>query len=58
MIVMMSVANNGNNHLCVRRLNLSDIERIAPLEEGCLPHHLVETQKQVGCLWLSVQLAC
>uniref|UniRef100_A0A8D0A872 Solute carrier family 25 member 12 n=1 Tax=Sander lucioperca TaxID=283035 RepID=A0A8D0A872_SANLU len=28
------------------RLNLSDIERIAPLEEGCLPHHLAETQKQ------------
>lgn len=31
-----------------RRLNLSDIDRIAPLEEGCLPHHLAETQKQVG----------
>uniref|UniRef100_A0AAQ4PR61 EF-hand domain-containing protein n=1 Tax=Gasterosteus aculeatus aculeatus TaxID=481459 RepID=A0AAQ4PR61_GASAC len=28
------------------RLNLSDIERIAPLEEGCLPYHLAETQKQ------------
>uniref|UniRef100_A0A8D2ZTA4 EF-hand domain-containing protein n=1 Tax=Scophthalmus maximus TaxID=52904 RepID=A0A8D2ZTA4_SCOMX len=28
------------------RLNLADIERIAPLEEGCLPHHLVESQKQ------------
>ncbi|XP_020512869.1 electrogenic aspartate/glutamate antiporter SLC25A12, mitochondrial [Labrus bergylta] len=28
------------------RLNLIDIERIAPLEEGCLPHHLVESQKQ------------
>uniref|UniRef100_A0AAQ6ANS2 EF-hand domain-containing protein n=1 Tax=Amphiprion ocellaris TaxID=80972 RepID=A0AAQ6ANS2_AMPOC len=28
------------------RLNLADIERIAPLEEGCLPYHLVETQKQ------------
>ncbi|KAF3858435.1 hypothetical protein F7725_011636 [Dissostichus mawsoni] len=28
------------------RLNLADIERIAPLEEGCLPYHLAETQKQ------------
>uniref|UniRef100_A0A8C7ZUY8 Solute carrier family 25 member 12 n=1 Tax=Oryzias sinensis TaxID=183150 RepID=A0A8C7ZUY8_9TELE len=28
------------------RLNLLDIERVAPLEEGCLPHHLVESQKQ------------
>lgn len=37
-------------YLCIRRLNLIDIERIAPLEEGCLPHHLAETQKQVGCL--------
>uniref|UniRef100_A0A8C5CYT5 EF-hand domain-containing protein n=1 Tax=Gadus morhua TaxID=8049 RepID=A0A8C5CYT5_GADMO len=29
-----------------RRLNLADIERIAPLEEGSLPYHLVEAQKQ------------
>ncbi|TNM97825.1 hypothetical protein fugu_014071 [Takifugu bimaculatus] len=28
------------------RLNLADIERIAPLEEGCLPYHLAELQKQ------------
>ncbi|MEQ2220428.1 hypothetical protein ILYODFUR_005339 [Ilyodon furcidens] len=28
------------------RLNLADIERIAPLEEGSLPYNLVETQKQ------------
>lgn len=28
------------------RLNFTDIERIAPLEEGCLPYHLAETQKQ------------
>lgn len=34
--------------LCVRRLNLTDIERIAPLEEGCLPYHLAELQKQVA----------
>lgn len=34
--------------LCVRRLNLADIERIAPLEEGCLPYHLAELQKQVA----------
>lgn len=38
--------------MCNRRLNLADIERIAPLEEGCLPHHLVETQKQVRSLYL------
>ncbi|KAG7263729.1 hypothetical protein CRUP_016226 [Coryphaenoides rupestris] len=30
------------------RLNLADIERIAPLEEGSLPYHLVEAQKQCG----------
>uniref|UniRef100_A0A665VUK3 Calcium-binding mitochondrial carrier protein Aralar1-like n=1 Tax=Echeneis naucrates TaxID=173247 RepID=A0A665VUK3_ECHNA len=39
------------------RLNLSDIERIAPLEEGCLPYHLVEIQKQVSVsrpVWLQV----
>uniref|UniRef100_A0A668A1G1 Solute carrier family 25 member 12 n=1 Tax=Myripristis murdjan TaxID=586833 RepID=A0A668A1G1_9TELE len=30
------------------RLNLADIERIAPLEEGSLPYHLAETQKQHG----------
>ncbi|XP_029508381.1 calcium-binding mitochondrial carrier protein Aralar1 isoform X2 [Oncorhynchus nerka] len=28
------------------RLNVSDIERIAPLEEGALPYHLAEIQKQ------------
>ncbi|KAF3699205.1 Calcium-binding mitochondrial carrier protein Aralar1 [Channa argus] len=28
------------------RLNLADIERIAPLEEGSLPYHLAESQKQ------------
>ncbi|KAG7466872.1 hypothetical protein MATL_G00146990 [Megalops atlanticus] len=28
------------------RLNLADIERIAPLEEGSLPHHLAEIQRQ------------
>lgn len=31
-----------------RRLNLADIDRIAPLEEGALPYHLAEVQKQVG----------
>ena len=34
-----------------RRLNLADIERIAPLEEGSLPYHLVEAQKQVLGVW-------
>lgn len=57
MIVMMNVVNNGNKHLCVRRLNLTDIERIAPLEEGCLPYHLVETQKQVG-MFVAVCATC
>uniref|UniRef100_A0A673YI66 Solute carrier family 25 member 12 n=1 Tax=Salmo trutta TaxID=8032 RepID=A0A673YI66_SALTR len=28
-------------------LNLADIERIAPLEEGALPYHLAEIQRQV-----------
>uniref|UniRef100_A0A8C9TUS6 Solute carrier family 25 member 12 n=1 Tax=Scleropages formosus TaxID=113540 RepID=A0A8C9TUS6_SCLFO len=28
------------------RLNLADIERIAPLEEGSLPYHLAEVQRQ------------
>eukprot|EP00063_Salmo_salar_P072050 XP_014046885.1 PREDICTED: calcium-binding mitochondrial carrier protein Aralar1-like isoform X2 [Salmo salar] len=28
------------------RLNFADIERIAPLEEGALPYHLAELQKQ------------
>ncbi|XP_067108634.1 electrogenic aspartate/glutamate antiporter SLC25A12, mitochondrial-like isoform X2 [Osmerus mordax] len=28
------------------RLNLADIERIVPLEEGALPYHLAEAQKQ------------
>lgn len=36
----------------VRRLNMTDIERIAPLEEGSLPYHLAETQKQVRCVLL------
>lgn len=31
-----------------RRLNLADIERTAPLEEGALPYHLAEAQRQVG----------
>uniref|UniRef100_A0A8B9LVA7 Solute carrier family 25 member 12 n=1 Tax=Astyanax mexicanus TaxID=7994 RepID=A0A8B9LVA7_ASTMX len=30
------------------RLNLADIERIAPLEEGALPYHLAEVQRQVS----------
>lgn len=29
------------------RLNMTDIERIAPLEEASMPYHLAETQKQV-----------
>ncbi|XP_029385622.1 calcium-binding mitochondrial carrier protein Aralar1 isoform X3 [Echeneis naucrates] len=29
------------------RLNLTDIERIAPLEEGAMPYHLAEAQRQV-----------
>ncbi|KAJ3595302.1 hypothetical protein NHX12_004606 [Muraenolepis orangiensis] len=33
-------------HSSSGRLNLADIERIAPLEEGSLPYHLVEAQKQ------------
>ncbi|XP_067108540.1 electrogenic aspartate/glutamate antiporter SLC25A12, mitochondrial-like [Osmerus mordax] len=28
------------------RLNLGDIERIAPLEEGSMPYHLAESQRQ------------
>ncbi|KAM6986943.1 electrogenic aspartate/glutamate antiporter SLC25A12, mitochondrial-like [Aplochiton taeniatus] len=28
------------------RLNLADIERIAPLEEGAMPYHLAEIQRQ------------
>uniref|UniRef100_A0A8B9LY47 Solute carrier family 25 member 12 n=1 Tax=Astyanax mexicanus TaxID=7994 RepID=A0A8B9LY47_ASTMX len=38
------------------RLNLADIERIAPLEEGALPYHLAEVQRQVSLslfhIWL------
>ncbi|TSK42098.1 Calcium-binding mitochondrial carrier protein Aralar1 [Bagarius yarrelli] len=34
-------------HSQTGRLNLSDIERIAPLEEGALPYHLAEAQKQM-----------
>uniref|UniRef100_A0A4W4GZQ0 EF-hand domain-containing protein n=1 Tax=Electrophorus electricus TaxID=8005 RepID=A0A4W4GZQ0_ELEEL len=37
------------------RLNLADIERIAPLEEGAMPYHLADVQRQVGPLrpvWL------
>ncbi|KAM8856833.1 electrogenic aspartate/glutamate antiporter SLC25A12, mitochondrial-like isoform 1-T1 [Synchiropus picturatus] len=30
------------------RLNSADIERIAPLEEGAMPYHLAETQRQHG----------
>lgn len=30
-----------------RRLNMTDIERIAPLEEASMPYQLAETQKQV-----------
>lgn len=33
-----------------RRLSLPDIERIAPLEEGALPYHLAEVQRQVRSL--------
>lgn len=34
---------------CVlRRLNLADIERIAPLEEGAMPYHQIEAQRQVA----------
>uniref|UniRef100_A0A7N6ASC2 EF-hand domain-containing protein n=1 Tax=Anabas testudineus TaxID=64144 RepID=A0A7N6ASC2_ANATE len=40
------------------RLNLADIERIAPLEEGCLPNNLVESRKAHGDtsrpVWLQV----
>ncbi|XP_061694462.1 electrogenic aspartate/glutamate antiporter SLC25A12, mitochondrial-like isoform X1 [Syngnathoides biaculeatus] len=43
------------------RLNLADIERIAPLEEGSLPYNLAETQKQTQAqgdssrpVWLQV----
>uniref|UniRef100_A0AAY4EMG4 EF-hand domain-containing protein n=1 Tax=Denticeps clupeoides TaxID=299321 RepID=A0AAY4EMG4_9TELE len=46
-------------HSQTGRLNLADIERIAPLEEGALPYHLAEVQRQVqtgeGCsrpVWL------
>uniref|UniRef100_A0A4W4GW97 EF-hand domain-containing protein n=1 Tax=Electrophorus electricus TaxID=8005 RepID=A0A4W4GW97_ELEEL len=37
------------------RLNLADIERIAPLEEGAMPYHLADVQRQVDSLrpvWL------
>lgn len=30
------------------RLNNADIERVAPLEEGAMPYHLAETQRQHG----------
>lgn len=33
-----------------RWMNLADIERIAPLEEGALPYHLAEVQRQVRSL--------
>uniref|UniRef100_A0A8C7L510 Solute carrier family 25 member 12 n=2 Tax=Oncorhynchus kisutch TaxID=8019 RepID=A0A8C7L510_ONCKI len=33
------------------KLNLADIERIAPLEEGALPYHLAEIQRQVPFCW-------
>lgn len=41
------------------RLNLADIDRIAPLEEGCLPYHLAESQKQAHgdtsrSVWLQI----
>uniref|UniRef100_A0A8C6PZ97 Solute carrier family 25 member 12 n=1 Tax=Nothobranchius furzeri TaxID=105023 RepID=A0A8C6PZ97_NOTFU len=41
------------------RLNLADIERIAPLEEGSLPYNLAETQKHTQAdgsrpIWLQV----
>uniref|UniRef100_A0A8C6Q331 Solute carrier family 25 member 12 n=1 Tax=Nothobranchius furzeri TaxID=105023 RepID=A0A8C6Q331_NOTFU len=39
------------------RLNLADIERIAPLEEGSLPYNLAETQKHADGsrpIWLQV----
>lgn len=42
----------------VRRLNMTDIERIAPLEEGSLPYHLAETQKQVRCFLLLHNRLC
>ncbi|KAK3574509.1 hypothetical protein QTP86_008554 [Hemibagrus guttatus] len=34
-------------HSQTGRLNLADIERIAPLEEGALPYHLAEAQRQM-----------
>uniref|UniRef100_A0A8B9L7M1 Solute carrier family 25 member 12 n=1 Tax=Astyanax mexicanus TaxID=7994 RepID=A0A8B9L7M1_ASTMX len=34
-------------HSQTGRLNLTDIERIAPLEEGALPYHLAEVQRQM-----------
>ncbi|KAK2858237.1 hypothetical protein Q7C36_006156 [Tachysurus vachellii] len=34
-------------HSQTGRLNLADIDRIAPLEEGALPFHLAEAQKQI-----------
>uniref|UniRef100_A0A4W4E6Y7 EF-hand domain-containing protein n=1 Tax=Electrophorus electricus TaxID=8005 RepID=A0A4W4E6Y7_ELEEL len=34
-------------HSQTGRLNLADIERIAPLEEGALPFHLAEVQRQM-----------
>lgn len=36
------------NVIMCRRLNLADIERIAPLEEGALPYNLAEVQRQVS----------
>lgn len=33
--------------LANRRVNFTDIERIAPLEEGAMPYHLAEVQRQV-----------
>uniref|UniRef100_A0A8C8F3Q7 EF-hand domain-containing protein n=1 Tax=Oncorhynchus tshawytscha TaxID=74940 RepID=A0A8C8F3Q7_ONCTS len=40
------------------RLNVSDIERIAPLEEGALPYHLAEIQKQVRDLSVCASVYC
>lgn len=42
-------------HVFVRRLNMTDIERIAPLEEASMPYHLAETQKQVICYSAAVK---
>lgn len=44
---MSNVSFLGAPCLVRRRVTFADIERIAPLEEGAMPYHLAEVQRQV-----------